>query len=186
MLRPTAIVTTGTPTTTRTMPTTGMTTWVLASPAKGLLALHGFQPPASLSSHIFHGCLRLEHLRLVHELELQKQAQLQHARFLMGARFDEVTRFHGLRRILRHDEFREQRENGVFNALTERESPSLAQAFIHVNDLLVEFVRLVDDRERVHRLQFTRSLALLAAVCARKEAHDGTPSFHLSPGKQSQ
>ncbi len=118
--------------------------------AKGSLVLNRFQPSADLPSHFFYRRLCLKDLRLVHELEFQTQPQLEHARFKVGACPDQVSRLERLRRILRHDEFGEETQDGVFDALPEREAPSLGQVFGDIDDLLVEIVRPVDDGQRVH------------------------------------
>lgn len=68
----------------------------------------------------------------------------------MGTCLDEVACLEWLGGVLRHDEFGEQMENGVFDALPEREAPSFGQVFRDVDNLLVEIVRPIDDGQRVH------------------------------------
>ncbi len=68
----------------------------------------------------------------------------------MRAGFDEIACLYRLRRVLCHNEFRKKTENSIFDASAKRESPPLAQAFIHIDDFLVEIVRLIDDGQRVH------------------------------------
>lgn len=92
----------------------------------------------------------LEYLCLIHELQLKAEAKFQHACFLMSARPDEVTSLERLRGVLRHDELGEQIEDSVFDALPERQAPSLGQMLGDIDNLLVEIVRSVDDGKCVH------------------------------------
>lgn len=107
--------------------------------------MHGFQPAAEHPTDLLQHGLRLKNLRLIGEFQFQAQSQLQHARFLVGACPDEVARLERFRRILRHDEFGEQMEDGIFDALPKRKSPSLVQVLGDVDNLLVEIVCPIDD-----------------------------------------
>lgn len=68
----------------------------------------------------------------------------------MGARSDQVRRLERFRSILRHDEFSEEVENRVLDALSKRIAPLFGQAFGHIDDLLVQIIRSVDDGQRIH------------------------------------
>ena len=112
--------------------------------------MYRLQPSTDLPPHLFHGRLRLEDFRLIHELEFQTEAQLEHAGFLVGACPDEVAYLERFRRILRHDEFGEKTHDGIFDAPTERKAPPFVQVLGDVDDLLVEIVGPVDDGQCVH------------------------------------
>jgi len=68
----------------------------------------------------------------------------------MTACSDEIARLERFRRILGHDEFGEQMEYALFDALSQRKSPSLVQMFSDADNLLVEIVCPVDDGQCVH------------------------------------